>query len=77
VAHRDAGAGRTETLATVGALLERIDLAIAKAGELTTSAKENDFDDMARNAEGLRQQLMAARNQLTLVHRKASGDAPS
>jgi chromosome segregation ATPase len=35
---------------------------------LTTAARDADFEDVARQAESLRQQLLAARNKVQLLH---------
>jgi hypothetical protein len=38
------------------------------AHRLETAAREAEFEDIARQAESLRQQLLAARNKVTLLH---------
>jgi len=38
------------------------------AQELTTASRDADFEDVARQAESLRQQLLAARNKVQLLH---------
>ncbi len=38
------------------------------AQDLTTAAREADFEDVSRQAESLRQQLLAARNKVQLLH---------
>jgi hypothetical protein len=35
---------------------------------LMTAARDADFEDVARQAESLRQQLLAARNKVLLLH---------
>jgi hypothetical protein len=39
------------------------------AQELASDAKGGDFEDLARQADGLRQQILATKNKLSLVQK--------
>lgn len=59
----------------VGALeeiAERMDAAVARALEVARDATAADFVDVARQADALRQQLLATRNRVTLLRRGLS-----
>jgi hypothetical protein len=49
-------------------LSQRMTEVAEHAQELMTAAREADFEDVARQAESLRQQLLAARNKVMLLH---------
>jgi len=49
-------------------LSQRMSEVAEHAQGLTTAAREADFEDVARQAESLRQQLLAARNKVQLLH---------
>jgi len=49
-------------------LSQRMGQVADHAQELLTAAREADFEDVARQAESLRQQLLAARNKVQLLH---------
>lgn len=51
------------------ALLERMGQLAAEAQEVAQGANEQDFSDIARQADGLRQQLLAARNKMSLLNK--------
>lgn len=65
--------GSPERLAElIGALeeiAERMDAAVARALEVARDATAADFVDVARQADALRQQLLATRNRVTLLRR--------
>jgi len=49
-------------------LAQRMGEVADHAQELTTASRDADFEDVARQAESLRQQLLAARNKVQLLH---------
>jgi hypothetical protein len=49
-------------------LAQRMGEVADHAQELNTAARDADFEDVARQAESLRQQLLAARNKVQLLH---------
>jgi DNA repair exonuclease SbcCD ATPase subunit len=49
-------------------LSQRMTEVAEHAQDLTTAAREADFEDVSRQAESLRQQLLAARNKVQLLH---------
>jgi chromosome segregation ATPase len=57
-----------ELAAGLRELSERMARVGDSAQELATAAREAEFEDIARQGESLRQQLMAARNKVTLLH---------
>ena len=48
----------------------RMDEVVSTAQALTSLAEERDFSDLARQADGLRQQLLAARNKMNLLQKR-------
>jgi hypothetical protein len=56
-----------ELLAGLDELQERMTTVAASAEKLTTDAREADFEDIARKVDSLRQQILAARNRITLL----------
>jgi len=50
-------------------LLERMALVAEEAQGLATSASEQDFTDISRQADSLRQQLLSARNKMALLQK--------
>jgi hypothetical protein len=51
-------------------LLDRMGGVAQEAEALTKDAATEDFDDISRQADSLRQQILSARNKLDLLHRK-------
>jgi hypothetical protein len=76
VAARD-GAEMTDVLQATGQLQERLDAAITEATTLADAARVDDFSDLTRDADSLKQQLQSARNQLLLARRALTERAPS
>jgi DNA repair exonuclease SbcCD ATPase subunit len=69
----DGGAGgdgpRELSLAAgLGELSQRMAEVAEHAQGLTATARDADFEDVARQADSLRQQLLAARNKVVLLH---------
>ncbi len=51
-------------------LIDRMGNVAEQAASLTQDATAQDFDDVSRQADSLRQQLLSARNKLDLLHKK-------
>jgi hypothetical protein len=51
-------------------LLDSMDKAAAAAEELVETAEREEFSDVGRNADSLRQQILAARNKMSLLQKK-------
>lgn len=66
-----------ELLASVGEVSARLEDAIGEAGQISSSARESDWADLARDADALKQQLQAVRNQVLIGQRKLASQAPS
>lgn len=66
-----------ELLASVSEVSTRLEGAIGEAAQICVSARESDWSDLARDADALKQQLQAVRNQVVLGQRKLSSQAPS
>ena len=69
--------GSTEGGASFADLQRRMDQVVDDAQAVTHLAQEKDFSDVSRQADSLRQQLLAARNKLTLLHQKLSSSEKS
>jgi chromosome segregation ATPase len=66
-----------ELLASMGEVSARLEEAIGEAAQISTSARASDWSDLSREADALKQQLQAVRNQVLLGQRKLAGRAPS
>lgn len=64
----------SSSLADVG---ERTDAAIAEADAVHQAAQDGEWLDIARDADGLRQQLRSARNKVLIAQRQVAARAPS
>jgi hypothetical protein len=64
---------RAEKVARLATLEARMSSLVENAAELHRGAGEADFDDVAKQAESLRQQVLAARNKVTLLRKKLEG----
>ncbi|HYH96479.1 hypothetical protein [Hyalangium sp.] len=62
----------TEVLATLDALNERMGQVADEAQAVTRLSEEQDFTDIGRQADSLRQQLLSARNKLQLLRKGLS-----
>jgi chromosome segregation ATPase len=71
---RDAGATAAdmakdpELAAGLRELSERMGAVAERAAALASAAQTSDFEDVSRQADSLRQQLLAARNKVVLLH---------
>ena len=71
---RDSGATASEMArdpelaAGLHELSDRMASVVTRAQELATAARDADFEDVSRQADSLRQQLLAARNKVVLLH---------
>jgi uncharacterized protein YoxC len=69
-----AGQPNDELIASLDALFERMGQVAEEAEAVSKLAEEKDFNDVGRQAESLRQQILSARNKLNLLRK---GIAPS
>jgi hypothetical protein len=72
-----AGDAPADVYAAVGALLEGLRSALDEANAVAAAAREGAFDQIARDADSLEQQLFAARNRLMLAQRAVAEKIPS
>lgn len=56
---------------------QRLELVIAEATEVAELARTDDWSDVERDTQGLRQQLLAAKNRIGLGLNRLTKDAPS
>jgi chromosome segregation ATPase len=64
-------------LAATGSLLERMEQAVSDATALADAARADDFADLARDVDSVKQQLQSAKNQLTMARRVLGERSPS
>jgi hypothetical protein len=76
-ARKSEGADDNEVLARLRAIEERIDEVVVEAQAIAEMAASDDWPEIARQADGLRQQMQAARNKLALAHKTIADRAPS
>jgi hypothetical protein len=76
-ARQSEGAPDEAILVLMTELLERIGGAVTRADEVGRVAKEASFADVARDVDSLRQQMLSAKNRLTLAQRSLADRAPS
>ncbi|NUP06350.1 MAG: hypothetical protein HOW73_09865 [Polyangiaceae bacterium] len=74
--HRE-GAQPAELLLAVNAVLVVTEVLVAEAEGLTSDAKKGNWVDIAKEADGLRQQILSARNKVMMLRRNLSERAPS
>ena len=72
-AHGDAN----HVLAKIQDVGERLEAVIAEAAAVATAAREEDWQDVARDADVLKQQLQSARNKVLVAQRNVASRAPS
>ncbi|AGC48925.1 hypothetical protein MYSTI_07653 [Myxococcus stipitatus DSM 14675] len=62
-----------EVVAAFQALQDRMKEVADEAQAVARSAEERDFNDIGRQADSLRQQLLAARNKMALLYKSVGG----
>ncbi|HVJ16116.1 MAG TPA: hypothetical protein VM686_11825 [Polyangiaceae bacterium] len=72
-AHGDAN----HVLAKIQDVGERLEAVIVEATAVASAAKEEDWQDIARDADVLKQQLQSARNKVLVAQRNVASRAPS
>jgi hypothetical protein len=76
-AKRSAGASETEVLEGLGQIQVHMASVVAEAEAISALAANQDWLDVARQADAVRQQVLAAKNKLTVAQRAAAKRAPS
>ncbi len=76
-ARRTEGANEQELLAGLKEIQITMASTAAEAEALMVMAKEQDWPELARRADGLRQQVLAAKNKVSLAHGAVASRAPS
>lgn len=74
---RQAGAPEAELLEGLNGIQIQMATVVAEAEALTLLATEQDWPEFARQADTVRQQVLAAKNKLVLAHRTMATRAPS
>ena len=71
------GAGDAELAVALGEVVARADSVLADAEAVATDARERGWEDIAREAAALKQQLQSARNKVLQARRDMASRAPS
>jgi hypothetical protein len=71
------GDAPADVYTAVAALLEGLRSALDEASAIAAAAREGAFDQIARDADSLEQQLFSARNRLMLAQRAVAEKIPS
>jgi hypothetical protein len=71
------GAGDAEVLERLSAIQIEMAGVVAEADVLADAAKAENWPEIARQADAVRQQVLAAKNKLALAHRNVASRAPS
>jgi hypothetical protein len=74
---RSAGASDTELLHDLQGIQTHIALVLAEAETLSHCAREEQWPDLARQADSVRQQVSSAKNKLAMAHKAVAMRAPS
>jgi hypothetical protein len=74
---RSAGASDAELLQGLGELQMHMATVVGEAEALAQRATEQEWPELARQADAVRQQVLAAKNRLALAHKAVSTRAPS
>lgn len=72
-----AGAPEAELLDRLAGIQMQMATVVAEAEALATRADEEHWPDLARQANAVRQQVLAAKNKLSLAHKALASGAPS
>jgi len=67
----------TRVLAKIQDVGERLEAVIVEAAAVATAARDEDWQDIARDADVLKQQLQSARNKVLVAQRNVASRAPS
>jgi hypothetical protein len=73
----ESGADAAKVLGSMEDIGKRLDAVIAEASELASAAAKDEWQDIARDVDTLKQQLQAARNKVLLTQRSVASRAPS
>jgi hypothetical protein len=76
-AKRSAGASEADLLQGLGEVQIQMAAIVGEAEALAQRATEHDWPELARQADAVRQQVLAAKNRLTLAHKAVATRAPS
>jgi uncharacterized coiled-coil DUF342 family protein len=72
-----AGGSEAEVLEALGRIEMQMATVVAEADTLAALAKEQDWVDLERQADAVRQQVLAAKNKLSTARRSVASRAPS
>jgi hypothetical protein len=76
-AKRSAGASESEILQGLGEIQVHMASVVGEAEALAQRATEQGWPELARQADAVRQQVLAAKNKLALAHKTVATRAPS
>jgi hypothetical protein len=76
-ARRSAGATESEIIEGLQAIQVQMAAVVAEAEALATAARDKDWPELARQADAVRQQVLAAKNKLAIAQRTVATRAPS
>ncbi|HEX4447706.1 MAG TPA: hypothetical protein VH044_13245 [Polyangiaceae bacterium] len=76
-AKRRADAGEADLVERLGTMETRMAGVVAEAEALAALASEQDWSDLAKQADAVRQQILAAKNKISTARRAAVARAPS
>jgi hypothetical protein len=74
---KEGDANAQDLLKTLGEVAERTESVVAEAETLGADAVADDWQDIAREATTLKQQLQSARNKILVAQRDVAGRTPS
>lgn len=74
---KEGEANAQDLLTTLGEVASRTESVVAEAEALGADANADDWQDIAREATTLRQQLLSARNKILVAHRDVASRTPS
>jgi hypothetical protein len=74
---KEGDANAQDLLKTLSEVAERTESVVAEAEALGADAVSDDWQDIAREATTLKQQLQSARNKILVAQRDVAGRTPS
>ncbi len=74
---KSSGAPETQLLEGIRNLEEHMAVVVTDAGQLARDAEAQGWPEIARQADGVRQQVGAAKNKLSLAYKSVASRAPS